>query len=366
MTRRTRVLFEIHPHTLGGAERFLVRFLERLDRQRYEPIVISQKRGLPLQMVNSMGIRTESVTDYFSASGARHLAEFIRRNRVGLVQSNYYASQLAMASNLAGVPHIWRLGGHVDVGAGVRSARDCRWALDMIRLLSKSIICNSKYVRTQFRGRSDSPDIQVIPNGISAPVPIHRQRTNGFSIGMIAHFTPQKRHVDFIRAAELVVEKREDVSFKIFGMSFANPDSRSYSAQVQRWGLPLKRKGKLSISEFSESGNGVLREFDCVVLPSVRESFSNAILESMALGIPVIAANSGGNPELVKHLKTGFLVPPMRPKLLAKAMLGLLEKPELIDRMGRAALKRTQTHFSLDDCVRRYEDAYSRVVFDSR
>ncbi len=69
MTKPVRVIFEIHPHTLGGTERFLLRFLERLDRRLYEPLVVSRKMGRPLQLVRSMGVRTEVFDDYFKPSG---------------------------------------------------------------------------------------------------------------------------------------------------------------------------------------------------------------------------------------------------------------------------------------------------------
>jgi L-malate glycosyltransferase len=366
MAKTVRILFEIHPHTLGGTERFLARLLPRLDRRLYEPVVISQKRGAPLQLLQSLGFQTKAMGDYFKASGLAPLADFIRGSHIGLVQSNYYSSNLAMAANLAGVPHIWRLGGHVDVGSGVRTARQSQWALDVIRMLSSSIICNSKYVRSQFLGRSRSPRIEVIPNGISIPPRLSPKKNTGvFSVGMIAHFTPQKRHIDFIRAAKLVAQSRQDVTFTILGQSYAHSESRVYADKVQRWSRTLERQGKLNISDFKGSEDGALRRFDCVVLPSLRESFSNAILESMAAGVPVIAARSGGHPELVEHRRTGFLVPPTEPEAIAKAIQFLLNKPELLDQMGQAAARRAQNCFSMDECVRRYEAVYEKVSSDS-
>jgi len=317
-------------------------------------------------MIRSAGLRTEVMADYFKVTGIERLVAFIRRNHIGLTQSNYYSSHLAMASNLASVPHIWRLGGHLDFGSSVRTRRDTQSALEIIRLLSRSIICNSNYVRSQFRGSFRTPRIQVIPNGISAPARAPQKKRGGdFRIGMVAHFAPQKRHMDFIHAAEIVCESRDDVSFAIVGSPYADSVSRGYAAQVQRRARSLQRQGKLSISEFGESESGVLSGFDMVVLPSVCESFSNAILEAMAAGIPVIAARSGGNSELVEHRKTGLLTPPMRPEAIARAILLMIKEPKLIGQMGRAARQRARTHFPMDECVRSYEAVYSKVIFDS-
>jgi len=359
----TRILYDIHPHTLGGTERFLLRFLPCLDPQRYEPLVVSQKDGLPLQAIRSVGIGTRVVPDYFKATAIGRLADLIRDTHVGLVQSNYYSSNLAMAANLAGVPHVWRLGGHVDVGSGVKTTSERRWALDMIGLLSTLIICNSKYVSSQFKGSINGPRLRVIPNGITVTSRRNRlPHKAGLAIGMIAHMTPQKRHRDFILAAQDVCQRRDDVTFKIVGSAYADSESRAYAAKVQRWGRKLANRGLLNILEFVDRESDVYAQFDCVVLPSLRESFSNAILESMAAGVPVIAARSGGNPELVVHRKTGLLVPPAQPEKLARSMLQIIEDAKRRSLMGQAARARALKCFSLADCARSYQTVYSEVL----
>lgn len=367
MTKPARILFDIHPHTIGGIERFMMRLLERLDKRRYEPVVISQKNGHPLQLIKSLGIQTEVISDYFRESGIRQMADFIRANRIELVQSTYYAANLAMAANQADAPHIWRVGGHVDIGSGVTNSRDVRWTLDIMKLLSRAIICNSNYVRSQFRGRPTKPPIYVIQNGIPLPLRIRRlNKSNNLSIGMIAHLTPQKRHFDFIEAAEIISQNHKNVSFAIIGGAYNNPASRAYAAKVQSRTERLRRQGRLSISEFFTSDNEVVKSFDIVVQPSIQESFSNAILEAMAAGIPVIAARSGGHTELVEHRKTGLLFKPEQPESLARAILLLLKNRELIKEMGQAARKRAQTLFSMNKCVKAYEGIYSKVIADSR
>lgn len=366
MIKPVKVLYEIHPHILGGTERFLFRFLGQLDRSKYEPIVISSRNGPPLQMIRLADVRTEVLRDYFRMSGVQ-LADFIRQNGVALTQSNYYSAHLAMASNLALVPHLWRLGGHLDFASGSRSNQNTRSKLEIIRLLSTAIICNSRYVRSQFPRGAVHPLIQVIPNGISAPARAIEKKSRGvFRVGMIAHFAPQKRHLDFVRAAEIVCDKRDDVAFSIVGGNYADSATRRYADSVKRNAKNLQRQRKLSISEFVDPENSVVSSFDIVVLPSLCESFSNAILEAMAAGIPVIAARSGGNPELVEHEKTGILTPPMRPTAIADALLRMMHQPKLIDRMGRAARRKAQIHFSLQRCVKSYEKVYSKVLLNTR
>gem|GEM_PF-2920661 len=67
---------------------------------------------------------------------------------------------------------------------------------------------------------------------------------------------------------------------------------------------------------------------DVYVLPSLREEFSNTIMEAMACGVPVIATDVGGNPYLIKNNKTGFLVPARNPKALSEKILYVFNNPE--------------------------------------
>jgi glycosyltransferase involved in cell wall biosynthesis len=362
MKRPVRILYEIHPHTVGGAERFLARFLAHLDRRKYEPLVIAGRDGNPLRLIASMGIRTIATDQYFTQRGIERIAEVIRRERIQLVQSNYYASSLALAASVAGVPHLWRLGGHVEVGSGVKNDIDRDLTLEMIGMLSRSVVCNSDYVRSQFARRT-SARLRVIPNGIVLP-PLRARRppVPPYRIRMVAHLTPQKRHIDFIEAAELVTRHRRDVTFSILGTPYPDPASRRYAAEIRRRTKILRASGKLEISEFLLGEKDIWSDAYIVVLPSVRESFSNAILEAMAAGLPVIAAHSGGNPELVQHGRTGLLVPPEDPHALATAMLSLLDDPAAMTGMGKAGRERARRVFSMKACVERYDAEYQRVL----
>lgn len=350
------ILFEIHPASFGGTERFLARVLPRLDRRRFAPIVVAPKAGGPLARLEALGIPAAVAEPYFSKKGIQVLAGVIHAHRVGLVQSNYYASHLAMAASLAGVPHVWRLGGHVGVGSGARTSVDEQLTLEMIQLLSEAVVCNSHFIRRQF-GRS-MPTAQVIYNGVEVP-PLRRRRNaaGALRVGMIAHFTAQKRHEDFIDAAAMVRPVRSDVTFTMLGREHSHAESRRYAARIRRLARTIPG---MTVGDFSE-GNAA-GDFDVLVLPSIGESLSNAILEAMAAGVPVIAARSGGNAELVRHRVTGLLVPPRQPRALARAMVALLDDEAARRAMGAAARADARDRFSLRACVNQYESLYATLT----
>jgi glycosyltransferase involved in cell wall biosynthesis len=106
----------------------------------------------------------------------------------------------------------------------------------------------------------------------------------------------------------------------------------------------------------------LLSHADIGVLPSHEEGFSNAILEGMAAGLPMVVTNVGGNAEAVIDGQTGFVVPSKNPKALAVALERLISDPELRESMGNAGRQRVGECFSLDACVHAYEALFHEVL----
>ena len=102
----------------------------------------------------------------------------------------------------------------------------------------------------------------------------------------------------------------------------------------------------------------LLAAADIGVLCSHEEGFSNAILEGMAAGLPMVVTDVGGNAEAVVHDKTGLVVPAKNPPLLAQALLKLAENKTLAKAMGVAGQTRVYQHFSLQACAAAYEKFY--------
>jgi glycosyltransferase involved in cell wall biosynthesis len=105
-----------------------------------------------------------------------------------------------------------------------------------------------------------------------------------------------------------------------------------------------------------------LRAADLFVHPSHQEGFSNAILEAMAAGLPVVACDVGGNPEAVVDGVTGRLVPLGNPTALAVAMAEILADPGKGRSMGEAGRRRATEQFSLGRMVREIEEMYESLL----
>jgi glycosyltransferase involved in cell wall biosynthesis len=106
----------------------------------------------------------------------------------------------------------------------------------------------------------------------------------------------------------------------------------------------------------------VLQRSDVFLLPSETESFGLGALEAMASGVPVVASEVGGLPEVVQDRVTGFLAPLYDVEEMSRDVLLLLGDQALHTRMSLAARDRAQSHFQLEPAVDRYEAACRRVV----
>jgi len=100
---------------------------------------------------------------------------------------------------------------------------------------------------------------------------------------------------------------------------------------------------------------------DVFVLLSRKEGLSTALLEAMAIGVPVVATRVGGNPELVEHGETGLLVDP-EPSQLASAISLLLEDSGLAKRLAENAARVTRERYSWPTVYRQYLDVYRTVA----
>jgi glycosyltransferase involved in cell wall biosynthesis len=106
----------------------------------------------------------------------------------------------------------------------------------------------------------------------------------------------------------------------------------------------------------------LLRLSDIGLNVSHEEGFSNAVIEGMAAGLPMLVSDVGGNAEAVGEGIGGVVVPPRTPSAIAAALPSLAGDSALRARMGRAARDRAAQLFGLDACVERYRTAYRAVL----
>ena len=106
----------------------------------------------------------------------------------------------------------------------------------------------------------------------------------------------------------------------------------------------------------------LLQAMDIFVLPSLAEGISNTLLEAMATGLPVVATQVGGNPELIEDGHNGCLVPVSDAQALAETLQGLIESPAARKRMGENGLQKIRQSFDWDSTVEAYLGVYDELL----
>jgi L-malate glycosyltransferase len=107
---------------------------------------------------------------------------------------------------------------------------------------------------------------------------------------------------------------------------------------------------------------GLLSVSDLFLLPSLQESFGLSALEAMACGVPVVASNVGGLPEVIAHGITGFLQPPDDLQGMAASAIAILSDPGAHARMAAEGVRLAQERFSANRIVPQYEALYERTL----
>jgi glycosyltransferase involved in cell wall biosynthesis len=160
--------------------------------------------------------------------------------------------------------------------------------------------------------------------------------------GLVANIRGSKGHDVFLDAAREVLAQVPGARFLIVGDGVGFQDVR---ARVERLGLA----GAVLMTGFRRDIPEIMAALDVLVLPSVRsEATSQAILQALAVGTPVVATAIGGSPEVIRDGETGRLVPANDAPALAKAIVASLRDPAGARAMARAGQTFVRERLSVD------------------
>lgn len=163
-------------------------------------------------------------------------------------------------------------------------------------------------------------------------------------VGLIAEFNSNKRQIDLLNAAERILQEYKRVTFLFVG-------DGPLLAKLKLFVDSKWYKNNIKFLGWREDIPQLLSIMDVLVLPSLREGLPRCIQEAMATAVPVVATNTKGNRDLVKHEKTGLLIPPKNPEAMAQAILKLLKNEELAKNIGKRARESVVSDLNLDKII---------------
>lgn len=342
----------------GGTQRQFLEFLRGLDRSRFSPrVACFDARGAWATRVRELDVplRVFPIAGFARPNTVRQLAAYrgwCRDSRLDVVHTwEIYSNIFGLpGAALAGVPVRFgsRRGLNPDRSPGLRYLQRLAYRA------AHRIVANSQAgARQLIREGVTDVQIAVLYNGLDLDAFPERSLSSApRRVLTVAGLRPIKGIDVLIEAAAEVVQHIPDARFTIVG---DGPDREVLEAQARRLGL----EPHVEFLGHRDEIPSLLAATDLFVLPSRSEAFPNALLEAMAAGLPAIATAVGGVLEVVEDDRTGVLVEPEKPAVLARALIGLMRDRDRAARLGRAARAAMRERYSLRSMVQRLEDLYT-------
>jgi glycosyltransferase involved in cell wall biosynthesis len=267
------------------------------------------------------------------------------------------------AARLRRLPIVWHMR-DLMVEDGARA-----WLRRAVERIHPEVIAISDAVADQFEGMPC--DVHVVPNGIPieafepGPAPEGLREELGLPEGVpvacvVGRLTPWKGHQTLLRAWSGVIERVPDAHLLVVGEVAFWEDS--YADELRSLAEELEITDRVAWAGFRDDVPDILRLVDLLVLASTDEPFGRVVIEGMAAGLPVVATDSGGVPEIVVEGETGLLVPPEQPEPMADAIAQVLAEPDLARRMGAAGRARAVERFDVRRVARQVGDIYREIL----
>ncbi|MFL5894253.1 MAG: glycosyltransferase family 4 protein [Thermoleophilaceae bacterium] len=262
------------------------------------------------------------------------------------------------AAAAADIPHVIHVREIYEGAAGWLGA--AAWPVMRRRLmLADARICVSAAVAVQF----DPAATHVVHDGVTRPgaPPRPRERDAPFTVAVLGRIADWKGQD--VLAHALADPALADIgAVGLVAGDIYPGESDAPRRALQDLAARLALGDRLRLLGFTDAA-GVIAAADVVVVPSIRpDPFPNSALEALAAGRPVVAAASGGLPEMIRDGETGLLVVPGDPAALARALRRLADDDELRTRMGAAAAADAAARFTVERMLDGVEAVYGEVA----
>jgi glycosyltransferase involved in cell wall biosynthesis len=205
------------------------------------------------------------------------------------------------------------------------------------------------------------PDkISVIPSSVDLDIYknalLQRQKLEfkpPFKIGLVAHYSDFKGHDYLLLAGREIIKQFPDTVFV-----FAGRDTKKLLPVANSLGLA----GNVEILGERNDVPEILAGLHLFAMPSLQEGIATALIEAQSAGLPAVATNVGGIPDVLIDGETGFLVPPKNPKALADAILKMLKNPQIAVDTAEKGYKRVSENFTVSKVTDKLENLYKETV----
>jgi glycosyltransferase involved in cell wall biosynthesis len=381
MDRPLNVLRVITWLPVGGIERKILAVLPRLDPARFRVrVVCLRERGALAGGLERSGIPVDvsPMPSRLSPRGLLRLARHMREHHVDIVHAHMYRSSIpaTIAAHLARVPVIVSQVHNVATWETRRQLwldrALCRWRTAMVAVsesVRRDVIATLRIGPERVRVIYNGVDLAAFgaagAAGAAGGARAAKRAELGLGhedIAIVYHgrLVAQKNPDALLRIAVQIAMMRKGVRVIVVGDGPCREDLERRAREAGVCGGRGEPQRMFFLGQRSDIPE-LLQACDIAVLPSFKEGFSNAVIEALAAGLPVVATDVGGNAEAVEHGRSGWIVPPGNEGALLSAVKSLVDDPSERSRMGAAAALRAQ-RFGLDRMVGDVEDLYTDLA----
>jgi L-malate glycosyltransferase len=361
---RMHILHVIDNLEVGGTETQMVQMAQRLASSFDRVTVATLRAGGPLtEQLKEAGIeivefpKRRTMLSFQAAYQLIRMAWFIRREKIEVVHAH------DLWANLMAIPAA-RLARARVIISSQRNLATLWWYTPFrrkfirhVHLLAKHVVVNSMAVKQLMENefRIPAERLHVLNNGVDferfSKPRVDRQAlfpglaSNSTLIVNVANMNTEiKGHAVLIEAAKEICASSPGVHFAFIG---DGPLRRHLENRVRESGLQdrfLFLGRRRDVAE-------ILSCADIFVFPSFAEGLPNSVLEAAAAGLPVIATQVGGIPEIIEHGVTGLLVAPGNTQALVAAVRQFLNNPLFAEMLAQAGQQRVRSKFCFDNAV---------------
>jgi len=361
----TKVFLAISNHAdlLGGGEHSFIELLSFLPPS-WKPVAVVPERGdvatrieaehITLRVISLPSIRPWNIFPMIKS--VRSYAHLCKKVNGRFIYAN--GSRAAFYGGLAGrithVPVIWHC----------RMTERDNYLDPTITRLSHIIIANSKATALRFK-KELSRKVKVIHNGVN----LEWLREKGIKkpdlvqedwkvILMVSRISRWKRHDLALAAFEHIASSDPNAHLVCVGAQ--DPRESQWWASLQRKSHSSPFSSRIHWIGAADDIRPWYRAASILLLPSRNEAFGRVLVESMAVGVPIVAIRSGGIPEIVRHGHDGLLVTLGDGRDLGRACLRLLEDGAFRRSLGQSCKERAEM-FSLEEHARKMVDIFEEA-----
>ncbi len=364
-----RILFFIGTLISGGKERRLIELLSYLNKNTdYTLLVVMRREEIDYPAFYKLEIPYKILTrNYKKRDKTLHFRFFriCKEFKPDIVHT--WGAMPAFVSLLAillfRIPHI---NSQITDAPPIK-----KWSvqnlINKINFKYSTIILANSYAGLKAYGVDSFKKSCVIYNGVNLnrfqnlpvidDVKLKYNITSSYTVIMVASFTANKDYDLFIKVADIVTSWRQDITF--IGAGGNGLDDPIYTRMLSL----AKNNSKILFPGRIYDVESLVNACDIGVLFSPRgEGISNAIIEYMALGKPVIANDLGGTREIVKHSVNGFLITNETPEEIADLICNLLIDEVARSKMGEEGKRTISENFTLDKMGSAFVNIYNETI----